>query len=280
MPAVSVGRGMDSDGGDPHFPAGADHPTGNFAPVGDQYLVKHIREVTAKSRPPRQSCRSPSRLSERISGLAGLFRSAGRAPSRQAQRVPAGGLRRRWAGRLWLYCLYRPGLVRRRGRKEHYVRSGEIEVPAAPHAGGRLDIPISETGLGVPQTDIMKAPPLWTGRYVFVARIRGCSAELDIGQRPPPDQWVENFIPKAHEECMTVYLSFYLSAFGELELICVSCRSGISHGNVGRVSTYIRKTPNLVSPMGAFSAADRLNARTVRVSDGSMMPSSQRRAVA
>ena len=42
---------------------------------------------------------------------------------------------------------------------------------------------------------------------------------------------------------------------------------------------YIRKTPNGVSGMGAFSEAAMPSARTVRVSRGSMMPSSQIRAV-
>ena len=43
---------------------------------------------------------------------------------------------------------------------------------------------------------------------------------------------------------------------------------------------YMRKTPNRVSGMGAFKAADKPRAKTRRVSRGSIMPSSQRRAVA
>jgi hypothetical protein len=42
---------------------------------------------------------------------------------------------------------------------------------------------------------------------------------------------------------------------------------------------YIRKTPNVVSGIGAFSAAEIPRARTRRVSSGSMIPSSQSRAV-
>jgi hypothetical protein len=42
---------------------------------------------------------------------------------------------------------------------------------------------------------------------------------------------------------------------------------------------YIRKTPNVVSATGAFAAAARPSASTRRVSRGSMIPSSQRRAV-
>ncbi|MNW14868.1 hypothetical protein D3C71_2132170 [compost metagenome] len=43
---------------------------------------------------------------------------------------------------------------------------------------------------------------------------------------------------------------------------------------------YMRKTPNLVSSMGAFNAADKARPSTRRVSAGAMMPSSQSRAVA
>ena len=43
---------------------------------------------------------------------------------------------------------------------------------------------------------------------------------------------------------------------------------------------YIRNTPNWVSGIGALSVALRPSASTRRVSAGSMMPSSQRRAVA
>src|SRR5262245_59468765 len=42
---------------------------------------------------------------------------------------------------------------------------------------------------------------------------------------------------------------------------------------------YIRKTPKVVSGIGALSAAARPSASTRRVSSGSMMPSSQSRAV-
>ena len=42
---------------------------------------------------------------------------------------------------------------------------------------------------------------------------------------------------------------------------------------------FIRNTPNFGSGMGAFNAADSAKASTRRVSAGSMMPSSHRRAV-
>ena len=45
------------------------------------------------------------------------------------------------------------------------------------------------------------------------------------------------------------------------------------------VAHYIRKMPNVVSGTGAFSAAEIPSASTRRVSSGSMIPSSQRRAV-
>ena len=45
------------------------------------------------------------------------------------------------------------------------------------------------------------------------------------------------------------------------------------------VGAYIRKTPNVVSGIGALSAAARPSASTRRVSSGSMMPSSHSRAV-
>jgi hypothetical protein len=44
-------------------------------------------------------------------------------------------------------------------------------------------------------------------------------------------------------------------------------------------TAYIRKTPNVVSGIGALSAAEIPNASTRRVSSGSMIPSSQSRAV-
>jgi hypothetical protein len=43
---------------------------------------------------------------------------------------------------------------------------------------------------------------------------------------------------------------------------------------------YILNTPNFVSGIGAFNVAANARASTRRVSDGVMMPSSQRRAVA
>ena len=43
---------------------------------------------------------------------------------------------------------------------------------------------------------------------------------------------------------------------------------------------HIRKTPNFVGPIGWFIAADRPSASAMRVSTGSMMPSSHSRAVA
>ena len=46
-----------------------------------------------------------------------------------------------------------------------------------------------------------------------------------------------------------------------------------------RSSSYIRKMPNVDSGTGAFSAAEIPSASTRRVSRGSMMPSSQSRAV-
>src|SRR5262249_60146436 len=44
-------------------------------------------------------------------------------------------------------------------------------------------------------------------------------------------------------------------------------------------SLYIRKTPKVVSGIGAFSAAEIPSASTRRVSSGSIIPSSQSRAV-
>jgi hypothetical protein len=41
----------------------------------------------------------------------------------------------------------------------------------------------------------------------------------------------------------------------------------------------MRKTPKTVSGIGALSAAEMPSASTLRVSSGSMIPSSQRRAV-
>ena len=169
-------------------------------------------------------------------------------------------------------------MVRRRGRKEHYVRSGEIEISAAPHIWSILDTPTSETGLGVSRTDIIQTPPF--DRPIGLCRVdMSVGGRLSVGQRPDPVNGRRIFHRKRMRQGYDG-LSCFLGVVGKPEHVCGSSRSGTGNGNLGRVITYIRKTPNLVSPIGAFSAADRLNARTVRVSAGSMMPSSQRRAVA
>ena len=49
--------------------------------------------------------------------------------------------------------------------------------------------------------------------------------------------------------------------------------------NTDAPGRYIRKTPNGVSGIGALSAAERPRPSTMRVSTGSMIPSSHRRAV-
>ena len=56
---------------------------------------------------------------------------------------------------------------------------------------------------------------------------------------------------------------------GEAARVCCD----LQHG-------HIRNRPKRVSGTGAFSAAARLSAITVRVSSGAMMPSSHRRALA
>ena len=54
--------------------------------------------------------------------------------------------------------------------------------------------------------------------------------------------------------------------------------AAVIHERAGML--YIRNTPKRVSGIGAFSDADRPSASTVRVSAGSMMPSSHSRALA
>ena len=51
-------------------------------------------------------------------------------------------------------------------------------------------------------------------------------------------------------------------------------------GKHHRLWRYMRKTPNRVGSIGALSAAERESPKTMRVSDGSMIPSSQSRALA
>jgi len=62
------------------------------------------------------------------------------------------------------------------------------------------------------------------------------------------------------------------SATGAGGLDVVEMDDGVPDG-------YIRKTPKVVSGTGAFAAAANPSARTRLVSSGSMMPSSQSRAV-
>ncbi len=57
-----------------------------------------------------------------------------------------------------------------------------------------------------------------------------------------------------------------------------SCAYGV-HGN-GHIAPHILNTPKRVSGIGAFSEAEMERPRTSRVWAGSMMPSSQSRAVA
>src|SRR5690606_1691355 len=57
-------------------------------------------------------------------------------------------------------------------------------------------------------------------------------------------------------------------------------REGESRFKVHGSSPHIRNTPNPRSSTGAFSVAAKASPRTSRVCAGSMMPSSQRRAVA
>jgi len=54
----------------------------------------------------------------------------------------------------------------------------------------------------------------------------------------------------------------------------------LAAGLIGPPVRYIRKTPNRVSGIGALRVADMASDSTLRVSAGSMTPSSQRRAVA
>ena len=56
-------------------------------------------------------------------------------------------------------------------------------------------------------------------------------------------------------------------------------RAALPEAAEPRPRAYIRKTPKVVSGMGAFSAAEIPSATTRRVSTGSITPSSQRRAV-
>jgi hypothetical protein len=56
--------------------------------------------------------------------------------------------------------------------------------------------------------------------------------------------------------------------------------SGATLKELSATHLHILKTPNLVSGIGALSAAEKHKARTRRVSAGVMMPSSHSRAVA
>ncbi|MPL84613.1 hypothetical protein SDC9_30578 [bioreactor metagenome] len=60
MHGVAVGGRVHRDRGDPHLAAGADHPQGDLAPVGDQDLVEHGHALTRRSSAPsriRPACR-------------------------------------------------------------------------------------------------------------------------------------------------------------------------------------------------------------------------------
>ena len=59
-------------------------------------------------------------------------------------------------------------------------------------------------------------------------------------------------------------------------LAAVGYEQSFEHGVGTRDEPYMRKTPNRVSSIGRFSAADMPSASAVRVSAGSRIPSSQR----
>src|SRR5262249_29982661 len=69
-------------------------------------------------------------------------------------------------------------------------------------------------------------------------------------------------------------------AVGMLVCLRLADRAGLRPAPPAeRPHGYIRKTPKVVSGIGAFNAAEMPSASTRRVSSGSMMPSSQSRAV-
>ncbi len=75
---VSVGVGIDRDGGDPHPVGGADDPPGDLAAVGDEELVHgaHIRNV-----PKRVSAIGWVRLAARLSATTRRVSAGSMTPS-------------------------------------------------------------------------------------------------------------------------------------------------------------------------------------------------------
>ena len=62
---------------------------------------------------------------------------------------------------------------------------------------------------------------------------------------------------------------------------CLGYVYGLCHKKLqSQFSTYMRKTPKRVSSIGAFKAVESPNAKTRRVSAGSITPSSHKRALA
>ena len=101
------------------------------------------------------------------------------------------------------------------------------------------------------------------GEAMFVARVgRSAHVPFRMSARTSPNP---DYLATCHDQRQRT-----VTEGGKFNLAKISTRS----------RPHILKTPNRVSPTGAFSAVRRLNARTSRDFRGSIIPSSQSRAEA
>ena len=95
---------------------------------------------------------------------------------------------------------------------------------------------------------------------------------------------MHRLIGQTHMHCLTIGIGENRNGANAQTLRCPDDPTGdlatICNQNRRDHRHYILNTPNFVSGTGALSDADRLNARTSRVSEGRMMPSSHSLAVA
>src|SRR5271157_1645023 len=83
MHRAAVGLRVNRDRGDPEPPCGADHPTGDFSPIGDQDLAEqaHVRNTPKRVGSPENPETGAVRLAESANAKVSLVSTASIMPS-------------------------------------------------------------------------------------------------------------------------------------------------------------------------------------------------------
>ena len=154
---------------------------------------------------------------------------------------------------------------------------GEIALTAGPGDRGGLAIEISDTGVGTSQAETLSVlAPFGQADTTLSRSYESDRLGLTLASASTRSIKGEFGVDSTPGEGTTIQMRF--PASGNTATAAEPAQAmWVSGQNPAR---YIRKTPNFVSSIGAFSAAERLSARTIRVSSGSIIPSSHSRAVA